>query len=86
MKRLFLVVLAAGALTTSCNPVARCKAASDCGGVGVCAGGFCSEFPLTVGNGDGGREATDDLDALGDSGVAEDAGFVEYDAGTNGRP
>ncbi|MBL8912598.1 MAG: hypothetical protein JNM17_18035 [Archangium sp.] len=78
----FSVVL--GVCAVACNPAVRCRDASDCGGRGVCSGGFCSEFPALSGA-DGGREEPVDQDGA-DSGFAEDAGVVDFDAGTNGRP
>jgi hypothetical protein len=68
--------------TVGCNPAARCKSTSECG-AGVCTGGFCSDLS-GLARGDGGD--AEDLDSNSDGGQVMDAGVVDYDAGTNGRP
>jgi hypothetical protein len=79
LKRLSILFLAASLL--GCNPAARCKSTSECG-AGVCTGGFCSDVSTFTPSGDGGE--AEDLDSA-DAGQADDAGVVDYDAGTNGR-
>ncbi len=76
LSMLALVVLAVG-----CNPAARCRATSECG-QGVCTGGFCADLSGIARSDSGEVEDRDSSDA----GQAVDAGGVDYDAGSNGRP